>query len=340
MSSAEVRIPEFPIDNKYWRIDGLGYLIYPAGFAQSEPSVTVHLTELHPTFEDPLSNRSVIRVSGKVISIKIGQIAVINKGEVWHNQVWVPHRKLPRELSVTLSGDQLELCRLGDRIPTDGEDVQLLDDKFIMSVRSASALGSSWAAIAQHPTPGVEFIVIPSSVLFQKCLATSPAAIQHIAWGQIDRIVSGHRYVPSTDGRRTLYVEVEKDIRSKEAFVHASLLVDPLGKREFLRFRNNLTTTSANSNPVINTGHPHHIKFGLPFKNPTTLHTQGKFIPLEPIPNKPKRWGFLVTNISQMKLNLKNAKDVELFRGLVKTADVLLENNRPGVMDQIGRAHV
>jgi hypothetical protein len=304
MSSVEVRIAEFPIDDKYWRIDGLGYLIYPAGSTQSEPLVTVHLTELHSSFEDPLSNRSVIRGNGRVISIKIGQIAFINKGEVWHNQVWVPHRKPPRELSVTLSGHQLELCRLGDRISTDHEDVHLLYDKFSMSSHSASALGTSWAVITQHPSQNIEFIVIPSTVLFQKCLATSPAAIRHIAWGQIDRIVNGLRYVPSTDGRRTLYVEVEKDIRSAEAFVHASLLVDPLGKREFLRFRKNLTTASANSNPPINTAHPHHIKFGLPFKNPTTLHTQGKFIPLQSLPNKPKRWGFLVTNISSMELNL------------------------------------
>ncbi len=303
MSSVEVRIVEFPVDDKYWRVDGLGYLMYPP-VSQSEPSVTVHLTELHSTFEDPLSNRSVIRGSNKIVHLKIGQIALINKGEVWRNQVWLPHRKPVRELSVTLSGEQLKLCRLGDLIPTDGEDVRLLYDKFTMSARSASALGASWTVIAQHPTPGIEFIVIPSSVLFQKCLATSPTAIRRIAWGQIDRIVSGTRYVPSPDGRRTIYVEVDRDIRSEEAFAHANLLVDPCGKREYLRFRNNLTTDSANSNVAINTGHPHHIKFGFPFKNPTTLYTQGKFLHLEPLPNKPKRWGFLVTNIPKIELNL------------------------------------
>ena len=189
MSNVEVRIAEFPIDGKYWRVDGLGYLIYPAGSTQSEPLVTVHLTELHSSFEDPLSNRSVIRGTGKVISIKIGQIAFINKGEVWHNQFWVPHRKPPRELSITLSGYQLELCRLGDRISTDHEDVQLLYDKFSMSNRSASALGASWALIAQHPSQSIEFIVIPSTVLFQKCLATSPPAIRHIAWGESPRVL-------------------------------------------------------------------------------------------------------------------------------------------------------
>lgn len=41
-------------------------------------------------------------------------------------------------------------------------------------------------------------------------------------------------------------------------------------------------------------------------------------------------------NKRSVTLNLKDAKDVELFKGLLKTADVLLENNRPGVMDRLG----
>lgn len=41
-------------------------------------------------------------------------------------------------------------------------------------------------------------------------------------------------------------------------------------------------------------------------------------------------------NKRSVTLNLKEPKDAELFRGLLKTADVLLENNRPGVMDRLG----
>ncbi|MCW5634455.1 MAG: CoA transferase [Rubrivivax sp.] len=38
-------------------------------------------------------------------------------------------------------------------------------------------------------------------------------------------------------------------------------------------------------------------------------------------------------------LNLKNAKGKEVFRRLVRTADVVMENFRPGVMDRLGVGH-
>jgi len=41
-------------------------------------------------------------------------------------------------------------------------------------------------------------------------------------------------------------------------------------------------------------------------------------------------------NKRSVTLDLKNPEDLEKFRALVKTADVLIENNRPGVMDRLG----
>lgn len=41
-------------------------------------------------------------------------------------------------------------------------------------------------------------------------------------------------------------------------------------------------------------------------------------------------------NKKSVTLNLKDAADVELLRELVRSADVLIENNRPGVMDRLG----
>jgi len=40
-----------------------------------------------------------------------------------------------------------------------------------------------------------------------------------------------------------------------------------------------------------------------------------------------------------MTLNLKTAKGKEVFRSLVRTADVVMENFRPGVMDRLGVGH-
>jgi len=41
-------------------------------------------------------------------------------------------------------------------------------------------------------------------------------------------------------------------------------------------------------------------------------------------------------NKRSVTLDLKNPDDLEKFKALVKTADVLIENNRPGVMDRLG----
>src|SRR5690606_4209655 len=41
-------------------------------------------------------------------------------------------------------------------------------------------------------------------------------------------------------------------------------------------------------------------------------------------------------NKRSVTLNLKDAGDVELLRRLATTAQVLIENNRPGVMDRLG----
>ena len=41
-------------------------------------------------------------------------------------------------------------------------------------------------------------------------------------------------------------------------------------------------------------------------------------------------------NVRSVTLNLKSAKGLEVARRLVKTADVMVENFRPGVMDRLG----
>jgi len=47
---------------------------------------------------------------------------------------------------------------------------------------------------------------------------------------------------------------------------------------------------------------------------------------------------FLAQNANKksVTLNLKKEKAKEIFRNLVKTADVIVENFRPGVMDRLG----
>jgi formyl-CoA transferase len=44
-------------------------------------------------------------------------------------------------------------------------------------------------------------------------------------------------------------------------------------------------------------------------------------------------------NKRSVTLNLKNEADLELLRRLVRDADVLIENNRPGVMERLGVGH-
>lgn len=301
------QIKEFCFNRSPWRIDYLGGLIYP-GNTHSEPRITVLLSELDKQSGDPLSNQSLANpFRHEVVTINVGQITLLKIGSVWIDGVRVPPAKLSMQKAFSVTHDQFSLVRFNSDVQIGGLSHALFSaNRYRVGALAAAKLASSWLAVAYDPAPGVDLIAIPSTVIFQKCIATSPKAIRRLVFGEIDKIVD-----PSCgfldDDPHTFFVELFKDFRDAEAKAIANLKADPIGKIEYARLRNALVLDSANhdrSQPSM--ASLPHIKLSLPFSNRIELTGSGKSLPFEIERDGTiiKKWGFLVTEIISLKTRL------------------------------------
>lgn len=305
MNVFSVQIAEFPKNGNPWRLDGLGKVTYQSS-TRSEPLVAVHFSELRQDFEDALSSKSITG-NGFVANVKIGQIALLKPGYVWLDQVRLPHgKKRPKPVSLTISNVQVEFLNFNASIEINNKIEPLVPARrHRLSLESWKGMVCSWVAVIRHPTPNIEYMVIPSSVIFQKCMATSPKAVRRLVWGQLDHIVDSPRWVDEVKEKNIFFVEVAKDIKSTEAYAHATLYADPAGRREYANLRNNIVINSVNDDRGRTPRPPPtHIKFGFPFSNPVTLSVEGKFLPMESSNQDGPRWGFLVTEITSLSTQL------------------------------------
>lgn len=301
------QIKEFCFNLSPWRIDYLGGLIYP-GNAHSEPRITVYLSELAEESGDPLSNQSLAKpFRHEVATINVGQMSLLKTGSVWIDGVCVPPAELSKQRSFSVTHDQFSLVRFDDNVRVGGVSHSLFSaTRYRIGAPAAAKLASSWLAIAYDPAPGVDLIAIPSTVIFQKCIATSPKAIRRLVFGEIDKIVD-----PSCgfldEEPNTFFVELFKDFRDAEAKAIANLKADPIGKIEYARFRKALILDSANhDHSQPNMASLPHIKLSLPFSNRIELTGFGKSLPFEIDLDGTviKKWGFLVTEIISLKTRL------------------------------------
>lgn len=304
MNVFSVRIEEFPKNGNPWRVDGLGKVTYPSSF-RSEPLVPVYLSELKPDFDDALLSKSITG-NGYVAHVKVGQIALLKPGYVWLDQVRLPHVKRPKQVFLTITDTQIELLNFNSSIEINNKSEILIPARrHRLALESWKGLASSWVAVIKHPTPNIAYMVIPSSVIFQKCMATSPKAVRRLIWGQLDRIVDSPRWIEDIKDVDVFFVEVDKNIKSAEAYAHATLYADPIGRREYANLRNNLVINSVNDDRGRTPRPPPtHIKFSFPFGNPIVLNVEGKYLPMETANQDKPLWGFLVTEITALSTKL------------------------------------
>jgi hypothetical protein len=301
------RVQEFRFSDRPWRLDWLGRILYPAN-SQSEPRIAVYLSELKHDYAKALSNESLAEPGrNKVATVKIGQIALLRTGSVWIDGVEVPSPKLLDEVTCQLQHDQLDLVRFDGQVEIDGESTPVLPaHRYRIGGTASREVAGSWLAVAYNPKPGLRFLAIPSTALFQRCLATSPKAIRRLVYGEVDKIVDpACGFLVNKPG--TYYINLFKDFRDNEATALANLKADPIAQREFKRFRNSLVIESANFDRTRSGGPTAtHIKLGLPFVNPVTITVRGKYLPLDVRRGDQiaKEWGFLATEIVDLKVRL------------------------------------
>jgi hypothetical protein len=267
MSLVTVSIEEFPQDGSPWRIDGLGAL-HNTGSSRSEPLIDVYLSQLLPDYLDPLSNSSLAGPSRR-IPIKVGMIALLKPGSVWKDKVRCLPKQSPRWLETTIDPTQIELRAWRSEFEHEGRTIPLIAAKqFRVPKDNWLGLGNSWIALIRRPLPGVPYLLIPSSVIFQKCLAESPEGAKRLLRGELHKVIDNPSRVEASDGVETYFVEVFKKIRSPHAYAYANLVADPTGGREYARLRRSLVAASVNENRSDPRGPQPYINLGFPFSNP------------------------------------------------------------------------
>jgi hypothetical protein len=301
------RIEEFRFDERPWRLDWLGRIEYK-GSSQSEPKIWAYLSALGPDYSKVLANGSLAYpLDERAVTIKVGQLPLVTIGSVWIDGVQQPPREPLEEISLVLDHTQVDLLRFDGNVDIDGESTPVISKRrYRICPKGGLEVAGSWLAVAYNPKPNVRFVAIPSTVLFQRCLATSPKAIRRLIFGQLDRVVAPESgfYADRPD---TFYVKLHKDFRDTEAPALANLLADPVARSEFNRFRNLLIAESGNFDRSSNTSYPDaHMKLGLPFSKPVQMKMRGKFLPFEVQRDgeAAKLWGFLATEIVDLEVSL------------------------------------
>jgi hypothetical protein len=306
LSELPVLIKEFENLRGVWRIDWLGRIV-PRGVAGPVPRIAVHLAELQPAYEDPLSNLSLAQPHRtEQVLVDVGLITLLKIGSVWRNGVQVlPPKALAREQAV-VHWKSFQLVKLDGSIELNGRSVPLMPPaRHRVGGAAYRDIAGSWVAVAICGTPdgSSRVLLIPSTVLFQATIASSPAATRRLIQGEISKIVDAN-YGMVVGEPSAFRIELFKNFCDQEAPAIANLLADPVATAEYRRMRHHMVASSVNhSGP----GEPKlHIRFGLPFSNEATLRLVGKRIAFDGERDGLGKtvWGFLATQILALNVPL------------------------------------
>lgn len=299
-------IKEFPKDGAPWRIDALGALsLAPTG--EKQFYIEIHLSELAKGSRNPLLKAALASPARHMtVSVHGDQIALFPQGSVWVNGIRLPPNQSPETREFRLNARDFSFIRFDGNVQIDGVPHKLITPtRYQMGDEALKRTAGAWLAVVYNPKPGVEFVAIPCAAIFQRCAVTSSAAAHRLIFGEIDKIVdpsSGHL----SDDKKTFFAELFNDFYDHEAAPIASLLVDPIGRREYARLRRSIVSENVNAGGNrAGTVPGAHLSFGLPFTNDVTLTVSGKSMAFNiPGRHQDQRWGFLATEITQLKTKL------------------------------------
>jgi hypothetical protein len=308
-----------------WRISWIADIEYP-GSTSSEPLVAVCLSELKPTFHDPLSN-DALPYNGRHETrwIKSGMIVLLKIGSVWINGVRARYletfQRPPQRRSLTINPDEFEFANFGEQVEFGGRQQTLLGGRRYWVGDRFQRVKNTWTVLARSPSKDFEVLIIPCWTIFQHCMATSPRAVRRLLMGQLEKIIDVPECGPVDDADRTFFINIFKGFKNLEGKAIANLLADPVGRVEYQRMRQTMSLGRANAglrnvsldksdisaarNESASNESPSQMKCGFPFSNPVTMTIVGKRLPFEVGGIKPRTaWGFLVTDFIDLSVQL------------------------------------
>jgi hypothetical protein len=304
MKPVSVFIEEFPDDDAPWRIDGLGRL-HGTGSSRSEPLIDVYISELEFKYLDPLKNESLAQRSRRV-PLKVGLIPLLKLGSVWKNKMRCLPRRAPKSLNVCISPEQVELKTWASTAEFEGRNISLIGKgQFFIPTQNWRDLAESWVIFIRRPLPDVPYLIIPSSVIFQKCFTHSTEGVRRLLSGDLHRIIDKPSFVDAGDGVRTFFVELAKEFPTAHAYAYANLAADPIGRREYERMHRTLVAASVNEDRTRSGRSKAFLSMGLPFSNPVSMSLNGKFMPYKADRfDTEVEFAFLATEITSLNVRL------------------------------------
>jgi len=307
-----VQIKEFQsLGDGYWRLNLHGGITFPE-LTGSEPRIWISLSKLRDNFVVPFKAESLAQPEKHVeLQVKIGFIALLIVGSVWKDGIRQgPPRAAAASRYTNFLWSQFKLIRFDQQVEIGGKKFSLFGEgRYRVDPRAWHKIKGSWFAIAQGfgDSFGGGLLVIPSTVLFQAGMATSPTMARRLVFGELNRILDEE--CSFVDGEpHTLKVTVAKDIRSVEdAPAAANIRVDPVAGEAYKLMRQHIVATQVNKLGRERQEDGVHLCLGVPFSNPISLKVAGKPLAFKGIDaNNPEKiaWGFLVTEILTLEVDL------------------------------------
>ena len=322
----------FPTDGNPWRIDWIGGISYDP---DDEPRLRFYLSRLiqNTPVQKALLNGSLFkdeleRYQYTYFDAKVGFIQFLKIGSVWINGFrQFEYRGEVERFQIALGDTELiSLAKTGSISGQGGEWEQILGN-YQYRITDDTARGGSWVVLVRDH-PRYDKIIIPSSVIFQRCYVTSPKAASKIIYGQIDKLIDLKDSGPIEGEPNVFRINIHRDYKSTEGPMLMNLVADPAGKVNLARLRRNLVKSQSEYNKLTN------LCVNFPFSNLIDMEVIGRKIAYKDSNTGKEEKGFLVTEIQALHTDFQFDKYV-IVR---KNSGVKGQNQADELIDAYGGA--
>ena len=293
----------FPEDGNPWRIDLIGGVSYSV---DDEPRLRFFLSRIKKNthHQKALLNGSLFQSESgdyqyTYHDAKIGFIQLIKTGSVWTNgYCQLEYRGVTEQFRLELRDTELVSLAKTGAVPGGHNQWEQLLCNYQYRINDENARAGMWVVVVRNNVK-YDKIIIPSSVIFQRCYVTSPKAASKIIYGQIDKLIdvdeSGF-----VDGEPGVFrVVIFRDYKTSEAPMLVNLLTDPAGISNLKQLRRNLVVSQSNHNKLTN------LRVNFPFSNPMDIEVVGRVINYKDSKTGEESKGFFVSEIKSLRTDFQ-----------------------------------
>jgi hypothetical protein len=259
MGEAVYAINDFPDDDRLWRIEWIGGVVYNAS-VPSDPQIDVCLARLPEGETNPLSARACSAQKKRTVKIGVGLLPYISIASVWRQR---------RPLTTKLAANRYRLC-----IDTSSCQMVPLADLANAIPRSSYLFGVSWPDVRGTLLVTVEqdgdpyAVMIPTAEIIRFYYAPSTRLAQALFWGEYAAAFNIERSGVLENG--AVRIHLRRWLEDQDAWTLARYLCSPAMQRETRRLFRGLQISYLNATNFKADSHPA-LRCGFPFEGATTI---------------------------------------------------------------------